>query len=190
MMSSMFWWKHEGYPNSYCKMISPKHIKTRCLSEALSSFCLDFLPNSTPRSPAETHSANRNKSICWASEIVRRNALMCCCKITWKRTKWMRKRRRRGRLNQKRSSAGWTIGTPLTTSPRSMILTAILVMITWSFVPTRRITCDQRRDCRFNLGRSWIAVFCCVFSGLKTLTNRGIKGSHRLECQPAEQHNR
>lgn len=60
---------------------------------------------------------------------------------TWKRMKWIKKRRRRGRPNQKSSSPGWTTGTPLTTFPLSWIRSPIFVIITCSFVPTKSTIC-------------------------------------------------
>lgn len=59
-------------------------------------------------------------------------------KAFWKRTRWMMKRRKRGRLNQNRSSPGSTTGAPLNTSPLSWILSPIFVIIC-SLAPTSKI---------------------------------------------------
>lgn len=51
----------------------------------------------------------------------------------------------RGWLNQKRLSWGSTTGIPLTTSPLSWIFSPICVIMTWSFVPTSRMSCNKNR---------------------------------------------
>ena len=120
------------------------------------------LPSSMRETQVEMHSAKKNMQKSWLhatspanqwKSIIKLHNLLDwrkghriflsydLGKITWKRTKWIRYSRRPGRLNQKRSSVGWTTGIPFTTSPRSIIRTAIFVIITWSFVPTRRIIC-------------------------------------------------
>ena len=62
---------------------------------------------------------------------------------TWKRTKWIRKSMSFGRRNQKWSSVRLTWGTPLTTSPLSIIWLAMFVMMTCSFAPISRIICTS-----------------------------------------------
>lgn len=83
-------------------------------------------------------------SIFWWKQDLKLNAYVVQAKKAswnafWKRTKWIRKRISCGRPNQKRSSRGWTTGTPFITWPLSWIVNPIFVMITWSFVPTNRI---------------------------------------------------
>lgn len=55
----------------------------------------------------------------------------------------MRKSRNRGRPNQNKSSLSWTTGVPFTTSPLSWSRSPILVIMTWSFVPTRSKICAK-----------------------------------------------
>jgi len=83
-----------------------------------------------------------NKVIFWAQEFLRwKNLRKRNSEVTWNRTRWIKKRRRRGRLNQNRSSPGSTTGAPLTTSPLSVILSPIFVMIICNLAPTNKIIC-------------------------------------------------
>lgn len=105
---------------------------------------------------------------------------------TSKRTKWMRKRRKLGRRNQKRSSLGCTRGLPFTISPPSRILVPILVMITCNFAPTKSMIWEwyQLMKLVFRHEMSWIGErirWLCVFL---LLTTRGMNGSQKCEYHP------
>ena len=102
---------------------------------------------------------------------------------TVKRTKWMRKRIKRGWPNQKRWSPGWTSGMPFTMSPFSWIRSPSFVIITWSFVPTIRIT--------YSLFNTFTLVketkpnnSECLFLRVLLLTTNGMNGCQRKECNP------
>ena len=96
---------------------------------------------------------------------------------------------RRGRLNQKRSSPGWTSGVPLTTPPLSWILKPILVIMTCSFVPTSKIiyrsTISAIRWVCWTVQQSKYVKWTKMM-----LTISGRKGSHRKEYQPVNSKNK
>lgn len=102
---------------------------------------------------------------------------------TVKRTKWMRKRMKRWRPNQKRWSPGWTSGMPFTISPFSWMISPSLVIITWSFVPTIRITYSLFKHSLFFKRRNQTAQNALLLTVL-LLTTSGMNGCQRNECNP------
>lgn len=102
-------------------------------------------------------------------------------KITWKRTKWIKNRITRGRLNQNRSSPSCTTGVPLTISPLSRILVPILVMITWNFAPIRRIICMFMLVLRES---KKVTYYRLLDMHMFSLTIRGMNGSQYCEYHP------
>lgn len=99
----------------------------------------------------------------------------------WNNVKWMKKRTRAGRPNQKCWSPSWTTGIPWTTTCLSLISRAIVVMIAWSFVPTASMICicsyvEYEEIDRLKRNK-WTNIN-------NFLTNRGIIETHTIVPHP------
>lgn len=68
----------------------------------------------------------------------------------WKRMMWMRRRMRRGLLNQKWLSEGWTTNSPSTTICLSATSWANCVIICSNLVPTASKSCQKEKQITFS----------------------------------------